>query len=446
METISFTLFLTLVKFGAFGSGSTATAQPEGDLHALLVAGSNGWWNYRHQADVAHAYQLLIGNGIPAENIIVMMYDDIATNRQNPYPGKLFNRPHGNDVYNSLKIDYNGSSVNSSNFLNVLQGNVDEIKGGNGRVINSKQNDRIFVYFTDHGGEGVICFQDDLLTKKDLNDALRNMHRKQTYGQFVFYLEACESGSMFDGTLSDDMNIYAMTAANPHESSWGTYCDNDMNLPCLGDLFSVSWMQDSEKHNIDVETLQSQFINVRKLTDESHVMSYGSLNLTNEPVGWFEGEQKRKATSIPFRTTNPYETEYPKISWPARDIELMHLRNNLKKISSNSLRSLALKRRIAEIHKNRRNIEALFTNLIDNLLPNIDDRKEMFMKRNIVKDLICHHNVVKAFDSICIDVNKFDYALKYIYVLNNLCVKVDDSKTIINSMHTICSSTNKLYL
>lgn len=25
-------------------------------LYALLVAGSNTWWNYRHQADVCHAY------------------------------------------------------------------------------------------------------------------------------------------------------------------------------------------------------------------------------------------------------------------------------------------------------------------------------------------------------------------------------------------------------
>lgn len=32
---------------------------------ALLVAGSNGWFNYRHQADVCHAYQILHTHGIP---------------------------------------------------------------------------------------------------------------------------------------------------------------------------------------------------------------------------------------------------------------------------------------------------------------------------------------------------------------------------------------------
>ncbi len=43
-------------------------------------AGSNGWYNYRHQADVCHAYQVLHKNGIPDSNIIVMMYDDLAKN------------------------------------------------------------------------------------------------------------------------------------------------------------------------------------------------------------------------------------------------------------------------------------------------------------------------------------------------------------------------------
>lgn len=48
--------------------------------YAVLVAGSSGYDNYRHQADVCHAYQILHKNGIPDENIVVMMYDDIAHN------------------------------------------------------------------------------------------------------------------------------------------------------------------------------------------------------------------------------------------------------------------------------------------------------------------------------------------------------------------------------
>jgi Peptidase C13 family len=37
----------------------------------------------------------------------------------------------------------------------------------------------------------------------------------------VIYLEACESGSMFQGLMDDSLKIYVTTAANAEESSWG---------------------------------------------------------------------------------------------------------------------------------------------------------------------------------------------------------------------------------
>ena len=40
----------------------------------------------------------------------------------------------------------------------------------------------------------------------------------------VVLVQACESGSMFEGLLPTDLDIYATTAANAKESSWGTYC------------------------------------------------------------------------------------------------------------------------------------------------------------------------------------------------------------------------------
>jgi legumain len=57
---------------------------------------------------------------------------------------------------------------------------------------------------------------------------------------------------MFEGLLPLNINIYATTAANSKESSWGTYCypDDVVNgvhiNSCLGDLYSVNWMEDSD--------------------------------------------------------------------------------------------------------------------------------------------------------------------------------------------------------
>lgn len=52
------------------------------------------------------------------------------------------------------------------------------------------------------------------------------MHDNNMYKKLVYYLEACESGSMFVN-LPKDINAYALSAASPSESSWGTYCYPD---------------------------------------------------------------------------------------------------------------------------------------------------------------------------------------------------------------------------
>ena len=62
--------------------GFLASFANAGQNWAVLVAGSNGWYNYRHQSDVCHAYQILHKNGIPDSNIVVMMYDDLAKNKE----------------------------------------------------------------------------------------------------------------------------------------------------------------------------------------------------------------------------------------------------------------------------------------------------------------------------------------------------------------------------
>jgi legumain len=105
-----------------FALSYTASA----DNWAVLVAGSNGFWNYRHQADVCHAYQLLISKGFDASKIVVMSYDDAANSSENPFPGKLFNKPTydkpGVDVYAGCKIDYKGEHVTPEVFLAILKG------------------------------------------------------------------------------------------------------------------------------------------------------------------------------------------------------------------------------------------------------------------------------------------------------------------------------------
>lgn len=110
-------MFLLINIILSFVAGSDIS-----DHWAVLVAGSNGFVNYRHQADVCHAYHLLLEQGIPEEQIIVMAYDDVAWDDENPVPGKLFNKQEGQDVYEGCKLDYSGKDVHSKNFMAIMTG------------------------------------------------------------------------------------------------------------------------------------------------------------------------------------------------------------------------------------------------------------------------------------------------------------------------------------
>ena len=234
--------------FAAALSGYVSAAAT--DHWAVLVAGSNTYGNYRHQADVAHAYQILKTNGIPAENIIYMAYDDVANNSRNPKPGQLFNRTDGPNVYDAAVVDYKSTNVTAEKFLAVLTG--DTATAG-GRVLESNENSEVFVYYTDHGAPNLVAFPSGgYLYADKLQDAFETMKAKKMFKKMTVYIEACESGSMFPGLTSDGM-IYGVTASNASQSSWASYCGSEATVDgvnigsCLGDLFSTNWMEDADK-------------------------------------------------------------------------------------------------------------------------------------------------------------------------------------------------------
>jgi hypothetical protein len=137
------------------------------------------------------------------------------------------------------------------------------------RVLKSTNASRVFVNFVDHGAVGLIAFPNGAgMSAQSLKETLTTMHTKGLYKELVFYLEACESGSMFDDTWLNGMNIFATTAANGGESSWGTYCPPDDKVDgksigsCLGDLYSVNWMEDSDAL-LPSESLEVQYTRVK---------------------------------------------------------------------------------------------------------------------------------------------------------------------------------------
>lgn len=100
---------------------------------------------------------------------------------------------------------------------------------------------------------------------------------------------------MFEGILPDNWEIYATTAANSSESSWATYCSPDDKVngksigSCLGDEYSVNWMEDTEGAE-ETKGLQKQFQDVQTKTKGSHVQQFGVLSWTDEALKDYQGD------------------------------------------------------------------------------------------------------------------------------------------------------------
>jgi len=399
------------------------------DHWAVLVAGSNTYSNYRHQADVHHAYQILKNNGMPESNIILMSYDDIAQNYRNPFPGEIFNKPNGDNVYFQKDISYSGKEVTAANFLAVLKG--DAATAG-GPVLQSNSNSKVFVYFADHGAPGFVAMPvGGYLYADQIQDALLYMQQNNMYDELTFYMEACESGSMFPN-LEASQKVYAMTAANASESSWGSYCGSDavvdgVNIgSCLGDLFSVNWMQDTEANVPTAESLETQYENVKAATTRSHVQKFGDFSFMSEAIADFEGNYdaavedshhhgiKKWADKIFHRIEKvpemidarigQYQAQNSK-TIDSRDINMHYLFDQYAATGSQEDLDL-LNMELAH----REKVNAFFTKM----------NPGFKMSSEIVDmDYDCLRTLVDTYETTC---EKFsDYSLKYAKILGSVC-------------------------
>ena len=426
------------------------------EKYAVIAAGSSGFMNYRHQADACHAYHLMLKSGVPADNIILMMQDDVASSSENPFPGQLFNKPGENppDVYKGCKVDYSGDIVTASLFQHVLTGDAKQAKG---KVLKSGPSDTVFVNFVDHGGPGIVAFPNGpVLTVKQLSQTLKTMQSKHMFKQMVFYMEACESGSMFPD-LTENGKILAVTASNADESSWGTYCGDEAMVKgknvgsCLGDLFSVNWMQDDDLGLFSSETFKSQISKVTKLTNKSHVCSFGDKTFVEETIGSVETLAAAGSPSVSLPDASRGAVD-------ARDIYLTQAMWAWTHAADEESKKKAWKRLVG-IMKDREADEALFDGLAAAACADVSPQdliqcqKKFFSDRMEMSDMDCHHELAHAVHEHC-PASTFHnsaggwngFNMKFAQVLLNMCEGKDflgkSTAQLLDLVHMHCAQAS----
>ncbi|XP_024996632.1 vacuolar-processing enzyme-like, partial [Cynara cardunculus var. scolymus] len=426
--------------------GSSSNDAPNSTTWAVLVAGSSGYYNYRHQADVCHAYQILKRGGMKDENIIVFMYDDIANNTMNPRPGVIINSPNGSDVYAGVPKDYTGEFVTAANFYAVLLGNVSGVQGGSGKVVASSPNDNIFVYFTDHGGSGLLCMPNTpYIYANDFMEVLKTKHASGTYNEMVLYVEACESGSIFEGLLPEDLNIYVTTASNANESSWATYCPS-MDPPpppeydtCLGDLYSISWLEDSDSEDLSTETLEVQYSKVKTRTynndsaEGSHVMQYGTLSISNETVSVYQGSAPRNSSMSSVQSFDSMGVV------DQRDADIYSMWQTYKRLTEGSQQKEELLKNIEEITAHRAHLDSSVDAIRGSLL-GIGRGTGRNEGSALVDDWDCLKSMIRTFETHCGSLTQ--YGMKHTRTFADVCNNGVANEAMDKASKMTCSSYN----
>ncbi|XP_054809510.1 legumain-like isoform X2 [Prosopis cineraria] len=361
------------------------------------------------------------------------MYDDVADSPFNPRPGILINHPHGQDVYSGVPKDYTGENVTAENLYGVILGDKTKVKGGSGKVINSKPNDRIFIYYTDHGGPGVLGMPNmPVIYAMDFIEVLKKKHASGGYKEMVIYVEACESGSIFEGIMPQDINVYVTTASNAQELSFGTYCPG-MDPPpppdyltCLGDLFSVSWMEDAESHNLKAETLQQQYQAVKTRTSNfnsygfgSHVMEYGDTNIKSDKIYLFLGFDPDSVNFPPYNI----KLRPPMQVITQRDADLLFLWQMYNRSQHEPDKRKEMLKQIRDTEKHRKHID-YSVELIGTFLYGPGKGSSVLNQVRgpglaLVDDWTCLKAMVRLFETECGSLTQ--YGMKHMRAFANIC-------------------------
>ncbi|CAG2165848.1 unnamed protein product, partial [Oppiella nova] len=403
-------------------TGLPKSSEFTGKRWIVLCSSYGGWDNYLFQANVYHAYHMFINHGIPAENIIIMHTDDLANNKLNPTPNIVINKINGPDVYHGVPKHYIKNDVTPKNFLGLLKGDP-ELKAAGKRVVESGPDDHIFVYFTDHGGQGFVRFETELLYATDLVNVLQKMHQDKRYAKMLFYLEACEAGSMFDKVLPNNIDVYAVASSKPDQLSWQC-CYDYHRKAMVGGHFSNYWYMDSEIKDFNTETIETQF---KYLASHKHIQGlivangtleeaqhYGNLSIGQMLLADFFGPKQVSNATIVHRSHN--KCEYVSMN----DVAIKLAKINVKTATSVSekirytheLKQVLWGRQYADKHLRQylQSIEGL-TGLGANVILNT---------KLEVNNRDCYHKFVQAFNDKCFNLAQSDLEETFTaYGLNN---------------------------
>lgn len=246
------------------GSGNVINYPELKDNYAVLVAASEGWKNYRHQADVLGVYHYLKARGYDDDHIIMIMADDIAHNERNPLQGVVRREQSGKNLYEGVQIDYRLGNLTLSDLKQILTGEPSEEFPV---TLRSSASDNVLFFWSGHGTQLGWEWKD---TEHVSASFARSLFSDMQYRKMFAIVETCYSGGVAQGCTGIP-GLLLMTAANPYETSKAAAFDSELQV-YLSNTFTSSLLSQFGRNPHTV--IYDLYLHAFDKTNGSHVMVY----------------------------------------------------------------------------------------------------------------------------------------------------------------------------
>lgn len=281
--------------FADYTAGAGSIEYPDlTEQYAVLVQGSHGFNNYRHQADVLSLYQLLRHNGYDDDHIILILDGALSTDEKNPERGIIRATQDGKDLLGGTDglpkavIDYDAASLTATDIADILLGNSSDRLTV---VLPKDQGQNVFFYWGGHGrsiasgGANEFCWRStppgEGLTSELLRQTVADMFSQQQFRKMLIVAEPCY-GEGVVRPLEGIRGVLALTGSSAVEQSWADNWSNTL-MVWMSNRFTqnvVSYLYDQPSatyRDLFLYCAQHTLGSHTKIVNAAH---FGNLNFT----------------------------------------------------------------------------------------------------------------------------------------------------------------------
>ena len=252
--------------------------------YAVLVQGSNGWSNYRHEADVLSIYQMLKANGYDDDHIILVCADDCANASKNKDAGAVRTDPSGKNLRQGAVIDYHNADLTPQDICNILKGvKTDKTPV----VLPADAGQNVLLFWSGHGRSEAVNGANEMawrdlpagqgMTADMLAETLQSMADAHQFRQMLVCLEPCYSANMGQA-LEGIPGVLAICSAGPYEQSFADSWSNELGV-WMCDRFSRNLIGHATEYPNG--TYRDLYLYCAQHTLGSHVGIYNNMNFGN---------------------------------------------------------------------------------------------------------------------------------------------------------------------